>query len=88
MIAPAGMQFPMYYPPNPHGGPVMMRYPPPPPDMMPPMGPNGMMMHQRPMGMDPMMHYPTGSRESGPSEGKDPKDKKAFSEDKLPLLLC
>ncbi|KAF9396256.1 hypothetical protein CPC16_003601 [Podila verticillata] len=72
MIAPAGMQFPMYYPPNPHGGPVMMRYPPPPPDMMPPMGPNGMMMHQRPMGMDPMMHYPTGGRESGPSEERSP----------------
>ncbi|KAG0024632.1 hypothetical protein BGZ82_010383 [Podila clonocystis] len=68
MIPPTGMQFPLYYPPNPHG-PVMMRYPPPPPDMMPPMGPNGMMMHQRPMGMDPMMHYPPGGRESGPGEG-------------------
>ncbi|KAG0196421.1 hypothetical protein BGX28_010177 [Mortierella sp. GBA30] len=68
MIAPAGMHIPMYpYPPTPHGAPVMMRYPPP--EMMPPMGPNGMLMHQRPLSLDPqMMHYPAGSREAGPSE--------------------
>jgi len=47
----------------------MMRYPPP--EMMASMGPNGMMMHQRPMGMDPqMMHYPAVGRESGMSEGE------------------
>jgi hypothetical protein len=40
----------------------MMRYPPP--DMMPPIGPSGMMMHQRPLGMDPqMMHYSSSSQE-------------------------
>ncbi|KAF9084487.1 hypothetical protein BGX23_010486 [Mortierella sp. AD031] len=68
MIPPSGMHMPIYpYPPNPHGGPVMMRYPPP--EMMASMGPNGMMMHQRPMGMDPqMMHYPAAGREAGLNE--------------------
>ncbi|KAI1300704.1 hypothetical protein EDD11_006036 [Mortierella claussenii] len=66
MIPPTGMHIPVYpYPPTPHGGPVMMRYPP---EMMPPMGPNGMMMHQQPMGMDPqIMHY-RGGREAGGTE--------------------
>lgn len=50
------------------GAPVMMRYPPP--EMMATMGPNGMMMHQRPMGMDPqMMHYSAVGREAGLNEG-------------------
>ncbi|KAG0251148.1 hypothetical protein BG011_007810 [Mortierella polycephala] len=75
MIAPTGMHFPIYpYPPTPHGAPVMMRYTPP--EMMPPMGPNGMMMHQRPMGMDPqMMHYPaagTPGRDNAPNEEAAP----------------
>jgi len=44
------------------GGPMMMRYPP---EMMPPMGPSGMMMQQRPVNMDPqMMPYPPSGRES------------------------
>ncbi|KAG0055361.1 hypothetical protein BGZ83_008881 [Gryganskiella cystojenkinii] len=65
IIPPSGMHLPMYaYPPNPHNGPVMMRYPPP--DMMPPMAPNGMMMHQRPLGMEPQMaNYPLTGREPG-----------------------
>ncbi|KAF9273318.1 hypothetical protein BGZ68_001623, partial [Mortierella alpina] len=68
MITPTGMHIPMYpYPPAAHGGPMMMRYPPP--DMMPPLGPNGMMVHQRPLGIEPqMMHYPTATREQGPTE--------------------
>ncbi|KAG0313890.1 hypothetical protein BGZ99_008518 [Dissophora globulifera] len=70
IIPPAGMHIHMYpYPPSPHGGPVMMRYPPP-PDMMQPLGHNGMIMHQRPMGVDhPIMQYSPGSREAGMDEG-------------------
>jgi hypothetical protein len=50
------------------GGPVMMRYPPP--EMMASMGQNGMIMHQRPMAMDPqLMHYPAVGREAGLNEG-------------------
>ncbi|KAF9343700.1 hypothetical protein BGX26_005331 [Mortierella sp. AD094] len=72
MIPPAGMHIPMYpYPPAAHGAPVIMRYPHP--DMMPPMGPNGMMMHQRPMGVDQqMMHYPPVGRKSGAGEDIPP----------------
>ncbi|KAK3809734.1 MAG: LsmAD domain-containing protein [Linnemannia elongata] len=68
MLPPSGMHMQMYpYPPT-HGAPVMMRYPPP--EMMATMGPNGMMMHQRPMGMDPqMMHYSAVGREAGLNEG-------------------
>ncbi|KAG0281285.1 hypothetical protein BGZ96_001188 [Linnemannia gamsii] len=55
----------------PSGAPVMMRYPPP--EMMATMGPNGMMMHQRPMGMDPqMMHYAAVGREAGLNEDAAP----------------
>jgi len=46
----------------------MMPYPPR--EIIPPLGPNGMIMHQRPMSLDPqMMHYPAGVRETGSSEG-------------------
>ncbi|KAF9949182.1 hypothetical protein BGZ70_001897 [Mortierella alpina] len=48
-------------------GPMMMRYPPP--DMMPPLGPNGMIVHQRPLGIEPqMMHYPASTREQASTE--------------------
>ncbi|KAF9127095.1 hypothetical protein BGW39_006103 [Mortierella sp. 14UC] len=69
MLPPSGMHMQMYpYPPTPHGGPVMMRYPPP--EMMASMGQNGMIMHQRPMAMDPqLMHYPAIGREPGLNEG-------------------
>ncbi|CAO3563766.1 unnamed protein product [Mortierella alpina] len=68
MVAPTGMHIPMYpYPPTPHGGPMMMRYPPP--DMMSPLGPNGMIVHQRPLGIEPhMMHYPATTREQVSTE--------------------
>ncbi|KAH7056063.1 hypothetical protein BKA57DRAFT_449665 [Linnemannia elongata] len=71
MLPPSGMHMQMYpYPPN-HGAPVMMRYPPP--EMMATMGPNGMMMHQRPMGMDPqMIHYPAVGRDAGLNEDTVP----------------
>ncbi|KAG0353670.1 hypothetical protein BGZ54_002098 [Gamsiella multidivaricata] len=59
------------YPPAAHGGHVMMRYPPP--EMMSPMGPNGMMMHPRPLGMEPqMMHYPPSGREQAVNEDVTP----------------
>ncbi|KAF8927412.1 hypothetical protein BGZ58_010410 [Dissophora ornata] len=62
----AGPAYPQMAPTS-SGGPVMMRYPPP--DMMPPMGPNSMMMHHRPIGVDPqIMHYPPGAREAGTDE--------------------
>ncbi|KAG0262286.1 hypothetical protein BGZ95_004053 [Linnemannia exigua] len=72
MLPPTGMHMQMYpYPPSPHGGPVMMRYPPP--EMMASMGQNGMMMHQRPMAMDPqLMHYPGVGREAGLNEDSVP----------------
>ncbi|KAF9921805.1 hypothetical protein FBU30_008129 [Linnemannia zychae] len=72
MIPPSGMHMQMYpYAPNIHGGPVMMRYPPP--EMMASMGPNGMIMHQRPMGMEPqMMHYPAVGRETVLNEEAGP----------------
>ncbi|KAF9198493.1 hypothetical protein BGZ49_000672, partial [Haplosporangium sp. Z 27] len=62
---PAGMHIPMYpYPPAAHGPQVIMRYP----EMIPPMAPNGMMMHQRPMGVEQQMHYPPAGRKSGANE--------------------
>ncbi|KAF9899784.1 hypothetical protein EC991_008326 [Linnemannia zychae] len=72
MLPPSGMHMQMYpYPPTPHGGPVMMRYPPP--EMMASMGQNGMIMHQRPMAMDPqLMHYPAVGREAGLNEDAAP----------------
>ncbi|KAI8348330.1 hypothetical protein B0O80DRAFT_182231 [Mortierella sp. GBAus27b] len=74
MIPPSGLHIPMY-PYAPTGTPVMMPYPR---DIMPPLGPNGMIMHQRPMGMDPqMMHYPTSIREG--SEGDNASSEPASS---------
>ncbi|KAF9924504.1 hypothetical protein BGZ67_009219 [Mortierella alpina] len=62
----AGPGFPQMAPTS-SRGPMMMRYPPP--DLMPPLGPNGMVVHQRPLGIEPqMMHYPAATREHGPTE--------------------